>query len=229
MAIFTDMKAYLNQDYHQFFMDLAANNHKDWFDANRKRYEKDVKNPFNELVAAVIDSFAQIDTEFKGLEPKDCIFRINRDIRFSKDKTPYKTYCSAVIAKGGRKTRSLDGVYLECSPEHTRIYGGIYELDSPSLLEVRRGIANNLKEFQELYSDKKFVQTFGQLRGEKNKVLPKELQEAATKEELLFNKQWYFFNETAPETATHDDFLKRITHCYQIARPLEHFFQKFLN
>lgn len=222
------MKAYLTQEYHQFFMELAANNHKDWFDSNRKRYERDVKKPFNELVAALIESFAKIDPEFKGLEPKDCIFRINRDIRFSKDKTPYKTYCSAVIAKGGRKTRSLDGIYLECSPEHTRIYGGIYELDSASLLDVRRGIASNLSEFKQLYTDKKFVQTFGELRGEKNKVLPKELHEAAAKEDLLFNKQWYFFAESMPEQATQDDFLEQVVSYYQIARPIEHFFQKFL-
>jgi uncharacterized protein (TIGR02453 family) len=118
-------KVFFTEDYRRFFMELAANNHKDWFDVNRKRYELSVKEPFQKFVQHLIVEFIKLDPSFSDLTPKDCIFRINRDIRFSPDKTPYKLYCSAVISPGGKKSRSLSGVYVELTPEHIRVYGGV--------------------------------------------------------------------------------------------------------
>jgi len=177
--------AFFTKDFLDFFIELAANNNKDWFDLNRARYEKSVKDPFKKFVEHLIKEVSKTDSAFKNLEAKDCIFRINRDIRFSKDKTPYKMMTSAVIAPEGKKSKSINGVYFEFGPEHMRVYGGVYEIEKDDLQTVREGIAGNIDKFRKVYSEKVFKDTFGQFLGYKNKVLRKELKEAAEKKPLI--------------------------------------------
>ena len=95
---------YFIPDFIEFFKELAANNNKDWFDINRKRYTDVIKEPFKKFVLDLIVEVGKVNPKIKDIEPKDCIFRINRDIRFSKDKTPYKMNVSALIAPGGKRT-----------------------------------------------------------------------------------------------------------------------------
>ena len=142
--------AFFTADFIQFFIDLAPNNHKDWFDENRSRYEDNVREPFKKFVGHLISELNKVNPNFKDLEPKDCIFRINRDIRFSKDKTPYKMNVSALMAVGGKKNYMGEGVYIELGPEHVRVYSGLYEVDKEALLQLREGIAQNLSEFNRL-------------------------------------------------------------------------------
>ena len=125
--------AFFTQDLLDFFIELAPNNNKDWFDENRKRYEKSVKEPFKDFVNHLIKKLTEIDPAFSEIEAKDCIFRINRDIRFSKEKQPYKLQVSAVVAPEGKKSKAINGVYFEISPEHLRIYGGVYEIEKDDL------------------------------------------------------------------------------------------------
>ena len=132
--------AHFTQDYLDFFKELAANNNKEWFHANKKRYEASVKKPFEEFIQEIIDRTAKIDDRFAG-EAKKAVFRIYRDVRFSKDKTPYKMNCSAVIAPGGRKDGiGYPGMYLEMGPEHFRFYSGLFMPDKEALYQVREYI-----------------------------------------------------------------------------------------
>jgi uncharacterized protein (TIGR02453 family) len=220
--------AFFTPDFLQFFIELAPNNHKDWFDLNRKRYEKSVKEPFKDFVEHMIKEIAKTDASFKDLEAKDCIFRINRDIRFSKDKTPYKMNVSAVVAPEGKKSKAVNGVYFEFGPEHVRVYGGVYEIDKDDLLTVREGIANDLKGFQEAYSNPRFKKVFGTILGEKNKVIPKELKEAAEKEPLIFNKQWYFYAQFDAETVLDPKLDQLLLDCFEAGKPVEHYFNKLI-
>lgn len=220
--------AFFTEEFLQFFIDLAPNNNKAWFDENRWRYEEFVREPFKEFVAHMIEKIASKQKEFKGLEPKDCIFRINRDIRFSKDKTPYKMMVSAVIAPEGKKSRAINGVYIELGPEHLRVYGGIYEIDKDDLLTVREGIASDRKAFQKLYNTKAFKEMYGELLGEKNKIIPKHLKEAAEMEPLIYNKQWYFYTEFDPEVILQDDLDEIILNCYKVGQPIENYFNKLI-
>jgi uncharacterized protein (TIGR02453 family) len=167
--------AFFTEDFLNFFIELAPNNHKDWFDLNRKRYEESIKKPFYAFTQHVIDRIAQSDASFKDLLAKDCVFRINRDIRFSKDKSPYKLQYSAVIAPNGKKSKAVNGIYFEFGPEHLRVYGGIYEIEKEDLELMREGIANNLDEFQKIYNSKEFKSHFGKILGEKNKIIHYEL------------------------------------------------------
>ena len=220
--------AFFNQDFLDFFIELAPNNNKDWFDVNRKRYEENVREPFKAFVTHMIQRVAKDDKAFAELEAKDCIFRINRDIRFSKDKTPYKMMVSAVVAPEGKKSKAINGVYFELGPEHVRVYGGVYEIDKDDLLTVREGIAENPKKFKKLCSDAAFVNMYGELQGDKNKIIPKHLKEAAGKEPLIYNKQWYFYAEFEPETVLQDDLDEVILNCFEVGKPIEKFFNDLI-
>lgn len=220
--------SFFTEDYLHFFIELAGNNHKTWFDEHRKRYEASVKKPFYAFTQHLIQKLSEKDVQFQDLQAKDCVFRINRDIRFSKDKTPYKLMCSAVVAPNGKKSKAVNGIYFELSPEHVRAYGGIYEIEKEDLEAVREGIAANMDEFRSIYSSKTFKKTFGEILGEKNKVLPAHLKEAAQQESLIFNKQWYFYAEFPAEHLLSDELDQTILRCYDAGKPLEHFFNQFI-
>ncbi|MCX6192185.1 MAG: DUF2461 domain-containing protein [Flavobacteriia bacterium] len=220
--------AFFNSDYLLFFQELAQNNHKEWFDLNRPRYEKNVKVPFRDFTQVAIDTIAKSDPLFKDLLAKDCVFRINRDIRFSKDKIPYKTMCSAMISPNGKKSKAINGIYFEFTPEHVRFYGGIYSIEKEDLYAVRAGIVANLKEFTALLEDAEFKKVYGQIRGEKNKIIPSEFREAANDQALIYNKQWYFFVEYPAEEILSDDVLKKLIHAYNVAIPINQFLNQFI-
>jgi uncharacterized protein (TIGR02453 family) len=220
--------SFFSSDYLHFFIELAANNNKDWFDLNRKRYEQNVKKPFAAFVQHIIDQLAKNDATFKELEAKECIFRINRDIRFSKDKSPYKMMCSAVVAPEGKKSKAVNGVYFEFGPEHMRVYGGVYEIDKEDLEVVREGIAQDISKFQKAYQNPIFVKTFGEILGDKNKVLPAHLRESASIEPLIFNKQWYFYTQFEPETILKENLDEIVLNCYEAGRPVESYFNELI-
>jgi uncharacterized protein (TIGR02453 family) len=220
--------AFFSPDYLQFFIELAGNNNKDWFDLNRKRYEQNVKKPFADFIQHIIKYLATNDSSFEGLEVKDCVFRINRDIRFSKDKTPYKMMCSAVVTPAGKKSKAVNGVYIELGPEHMRVYGGVYEIDKEDLETVRDAIAQDISKFQKAYKNTRFVKTFGEILGDKNKILPPHLRDSAAIEPLIFNKQWYFYTQFEPETILQENLDEIVLNCYEAGRPVESFFNELI-
>ncbi len=220
--------AFFQKEFLDFFIELAPNNNKEWFDINRKRYEDFVKEPFKKFVTHVISKITENDPAFKTLEAKDCIFRINRDVRFSKDKIPYKMMVSAVVAPNGKKSKAVNGVYFELGPEYLRVYGGIYEIDKEDLLTVREGIAKDIPKFQKAYSNPEFTKVFGEIRGDKNKIIPKDLKDSAVIEPLILNKQWYFYTEFQPETILLENLDEIILNCYNAGRPVETYFNELI-
>ena len=196
----------LTEAYYEFFIELALNNQKSWFDVNRARYEADVKKPFLTFVTQLLDKVAAVDPRFAGIDAKSCIFRINKDIRFSKDKTPYKLHCSAAIHLGGRKEMSAGGMYLEFGPEHCGIYSGIYMPEREALQLIREQIAGNLRGFANVIGASDFVKYFGEVRGEKNKRLPSDLVAAAAEQPLIYNKQFYVQHSMDAELTMAENF-----------------------
>lgn len=214
--------AWFTADYNKFFIELAPNNNKEWFDANRKRYEKSVKEPFETFVAEAIKQVAKVDPKVT-ITPREAIFRINRDVRFSKDKAPYKSRMSAVVAAGGRKDHSSGGIYFEIGPENVAFYGGQYMPDKDQLQRIREHIAANLAQFKKLRTAKAFVDHFGEIQGEKNKIVPKEFKEAAAKEPLIANKQFYFMAELPPKTVTSPKLVDLLMEHYKAMKPMNDF------
>lgn len=220
--------AHLSKDYMEFFKELAANNNKEWFDENRTRYKKSVKEPFDLFVTDLIAEVKKVDDKI-DIQAKDAVFRINRDIRFSKDKTLYKLNRSAIISPKGRKDKSYPGLYIEVSPEHVRVYGGVYMPDKTQLYNIRETISANPKKLQDLIKTKAFKDTFSEVRGEKNKVIPKEFKEAAQNEELILNKQFYWYTEMKPAEALKDDFMDKVMFAYKANKDVMDFFAKAMS
>jgi uncharacterized protein (TIGR02453 family) len=220
--------AYFNEAFIRFFRELSNNNDRDWFNANKKQYEKEVKDPFYHFVDDLIARVNAVNPEIV-LEPKQAIFRIYRDVRFSKDKSPYKTQTSALIARGGRKNMTDPGLYIQFSAEDARIYSGLYMLEKNDLTNVRRHIAAFSDEFSTLIGEKDFVSKFGEIRGEKNKILPAEFKPELEKQPLIANKQFYYFASYEPEFILKDHLLDEIMEHYHIVQPLNRFFSEALH
>ena len=133
---------------------------------------------------------------------------------------------SAIISKGGRKDHSSPGLYLQISADDVRIYSGAYQLEKEALYNVRTGIAADLSGFKKLISRKAFIDKFGEVHGDKNKIIPREFREAAQKQPLIYNKNFYYFAKFKTSEATKADFQKIIMNHYKVARPLNDFFEK---
>lgn len=209
------MRTHLGLDYYDFFIELSSNNHKTWFDENRKRYETAVKIPFLELVESFIQKMSEFDSEYGNLEAKKCVFRINKDIRFSKDKSPYKTHCAASFHIGGKMKMWPGGMYLHLGPEECGVYTGVYMPEKDDLATFRMNIANNLDGFQKAISQYNFKKYFGEVLGEKNKIIDKSLQAAAKIQPLIYNKQFYVAHNFEPELTLNADFLD---YCIEVWR-----------
>lgn len=217
--------AWFTTDYNKFFKDLAKNNNKEWFDANRKRYEASVKKPFEAFVAEAIARIAKHDKAV-AIEPKEAIFRINKDIRFSKDKTPYKLEASAIISPAGRKDHSTPGIYFAFGPEATKFYGGCYQPEKEQLLAIREAIMKDGKGFRKAISGKPFVTLFKEVQGEANKVLPPEFKAHAIKEPLIANKQFYVAAEKPAKLVEDAKLMEAFMEHWLAMRPLNEWLAK---
>ncbi len=219
---------YFTPEYLDFFKTLAANNHKEWFDANRKTYIKEVKDPFAHFVDDLIHETSKIDSEI-NITHKEAIFRVNRDVRFSKDKTPYKLRMSAIVSKYGRKDKSYPGLYVELGPEKLGIYGGLFSPSTQDLYKVRNAIVTNINQFNKLVSDENFTNLFDTVKGQKNKRIATEFREKAASQDLLFNKQWYYTASLEPDMIISEDLLPQIIKHFKAMQGFNNFFKEALN
>jgi uncharacterized protein (TIGR02453 family) len=121
-----------------YLNDLSKNNEREWFHANKKRYQES-KNTFLSVVDEIIRTMELTDIRLQDLDAKDTVFRINRDVRFSRDKSPYKTHFGSYIAKGGRKSPNA-GYYLHIEPNQFFIGGGVWHPEKEELKAVRQEI-----------------------------------------------------------------------------------------
>jgi uncharacterized protein (TIGR02453 family) len=193
------MKNPITPDFYEFFIGLAANNHKTWFDEHRAEYEKHVKIPFETLVGDLLQSMAKENEAFGALKPGNCIFRINRDIRFAKDKTPYKLNRSALISLSGKKDMGPGGFYFELGPEICAFYAGSYMPEKDELEKIRTHIAENAAKWDGIVNDKAFKKLFGSVLGEKVKKAPAGFADKVAELPVLLNKQFYIKHEFSPE------------------------------
>lgn len=222
------MKTYFTSDYFDFFKALAANNHKYWFDANRNSYIKAVKEPFAFFVEALIAEASKIDSEI-NITPKDSIIRINRDVRFSKDKSAYKLQMSAIISKYGKKINTYPGLYIELGPEKLGIYGGLYMPTATEINKIREAISNQMKFFNNLILSPTFIAYFGDIKGEANKRIDKKFLEDSVKQPLLLNKQWYFASSLAPEIIISSKLMPIVVNHFKAMQDFNNFFKMALN
>jgi uncharacterized protein (TIGR02453 family) len=147
----------------KFLKELKKNNNKPWFDANRKKYEV-AKGDYISFVDALIPAIAKFDPSVADLKAKGCIFRINRDIRFSKDKSPYKSNMGAYMNPGGKKVNT-PGYYFHCEPGQSFAAGGLYVPEPEVLAKVRQEIDYNFDEWKKIINSKAFKKYFAKVDG----------------------------------------------------------------
>ena len=172
-----------------FLQKLSLNNNREWFADNKPLY-LEAKEAFDEVTANMISYISDTDKEIAGLTPGECVFRIYRDIRFSKDKTPYKTHFDAFIAKqGGRKSHHA-GYYMHVMPGKSLLGGGVYAPIPEILKHIRHEIYNFPDEFRSIINNPEFKMLYGSLYEDKLKNVPKGFPKDFKDKELLKYKSF---------------------------------------
>lgn len=219
--------AWFTPDAVEFFAELEQNNNREWFEKNRKRYENSVKKPMLEFAAEMIERMREIDPEITML-PKNAVFRLHRDTRFSRDKSPFKTNSGLVVSRGEKHHPGVPGLYFHFDSGRMAVASGLYFLEPAQLRQLRDHLAANLDEFESLLNDPAWKASFGEMVGEKNKVLPPELKEAAAKQPLLYNKQFYYWSEHPALEITREDLPEFVMGHIRAAQPMNRFLTKGL-
>src|SRR6185503_12930769 len=208
----------------RFLKDLKKNNNKPWFDAHRKEYES-AKADFTAFIQSVIDKHGKSDPTIKSINAKDCMFRINRDVRFSKDKSPYKTNMGAYISKGGKKS-IYGGYYFHCEPGQAFVGGGLWMPMPPELNKVRQEIDYNLDEFKKIVTSKKFKSVYKGLSHDPEYVLsrvPKGYDPENPAAEYLKLKSFVSMTPLKDSDLTSKDLVKKTTAAFEALQPLIEF------
>lgn len=210
----------------RFLKDLNRNNTKEWFDANRKAYDN-AKADFLQLVQQVIDIHAKKDEDLASLLAKDCVFRINRDVRFSKDKSPYKNNFGASINRGGKKS-IYAGYYFHCQPGESFIGGGLWMPMPNELKKVRQEVDYCFDEFGKIIKNKKFTGVYKELYKGGDVSLsrpPKGYDDTNPAIEFIKLKSYLAMQPLTDADLTDKGLLKKITSAFDALQPLV----KFIN
>ncbi len=194
---------YFSNNFFKYFEGLTKNNNKEWFEKNRSMYEGEVKAPFRRLVE---DLTVKLSKDMPDLNPNPtkAIFRINRDIRFSKDKSPYKNHVAAAFSRTGTKDLEYPGYYIHFGAKEVMVGGGKWMCSKEDIAKIRQEIYYNHGDFKKLLNEKEFKSKFKTLQGEKNKVLPPDYKEFVKTEPLIANKQFWFYGDLTRKDITGD-------------------------
>jgi uncharacterized protein (TIGR02453 family) len=176
-------------EMNQFFRSLKRNNRREWFQPRKPLFEKHVKEPMLELVAALNGDLVKFAPDFVT-EPKKAIFRIYRDTRFSADKTPYKTHIAASFSKRGSGRLGAGGLYFSVSHDQIEVAGGIYHPAPETMLAVRSHISENYQEMRGILADKRARKLVGDLRGDELTRAPKGFDPEHPALDLIKKKDW---------------------------------------
>ncbi len=211
-----------------FLKELKKNNTKEWFDTNRKKYEA-AKADFAALTNAVIKDLGKKDPFIASLQAKDCTFRINRDVRFSKNKDPYKTNMGMYLSRGGKKSL-FSGYYFHLEPGGNSFMGGGLYMPEPDVIKkVRQEIDYNWDEFNNIISQKKFKATYGDLQREEGMVLsrePKGYEKDNPAIEYIKLKSWVATTPITDQLLTSENLVKEITVAFTTLQPMIEFLNK---
>ena len=209
-----------------FLKKLDKNNDREWFNANKAAFVAANDNIIA-MTGDLIGRIAKFDPDVAGIDPKSCVFRIYRDVRFSKDKSPYKTNLGAFVAPGGKKAM-LPGYYFHVQPAMFFAAAGKHMPDPSELLKIRNAIASKTKEFVRIVEDKKFATRFGELDGDRLSKPPKGFAADHPAIEYLKLKSFTVSEEFSAKDAISKDYPKMLAESFKAAYPLVEFLRKAL-
>ncbi len=221
------MSAYtpLPSDLFAFLDELSDNNHKAWFEENKPRFKSNVQLPMVEFIEAMAPWFESnapafvADTRLNG----GSLFRIYRDTRFSKDKTPYKTNIGCHFRHRAGKDAHAPGYYVHIAPDEIFFGGGIWMPPTPVLNQIRDAIVDSPKRWAAIEQSPAFRKRFGEIRGDKLKRPPKGYDPEHPLIEHLKHKSFFAFSSCTPKQVCAKDFPKRIGDTFDELEPLIHF------
>jgi uncharacterized protein (TIGR02453 family) len=205
----------------KFLKDLKKHNNKPWFEEHRSLYEE-AKEDFNQFIQGLIDLHGKKDAGIKTLKAKECIFRINRDVRFSKDKSPYKSNLGASINRGGKKS-VFAGYYFHCEPGQSFVGGGMWMPTPPHLKKIRQEIDYCLDEFKKIVESKKFKSVYGELyRGEDASLVkvPQGFEKNNPAADYLRLKSFIAMKSLKDTDLSSKDLLKKCGEAFETLQPL---------
>ncbi|MEL7586695.1 MAG: DUF2461 domain-containing protein [Prolixibacteraceae bacterium] len=210
-----------------FLTDLNRNNNREWFKDNQERYEES-RDQMLFFTGVMIQEIRKFDPGIPLISPKECLFRIFRDVRFSNDKRPYKTHFGAYISPGGRKA-DRPGYYLHMEPEKSFIAGGIWNPEAAALRAVRMEIHDNPEEFKEILSLDEFKKLYPAIEGEKLKTVPKGFDKDFIEVDLLRYKSYAFATPLTDKQVLNGDLVGYAVHACRQLYPVNRFLNAALD
>lgn len=215
----------MNPILFQFLQQLKENNDREWFHANKGLYDK-AKLEFESFINLLIPEIAKFDESVKFISAKDCIFRIFRDVRFAKDKSPYKTNFGAFISKGGRKSHG-PGYYLHIEPGGCFLAGGVWMPEPDVMKKIRQEIYYNITEVKGILDDKSFRKYFkGIDEWDKQKLPPREFPKDFPDIDLLKNRSFTVSHPIADEQILREDLFDYLLRAYKVVLPYNQFLSR---
>jgi uncharacterized protein (TIGR02453 family) len=211
-------------DFLAFMAELENNNNKLWFEANRPRYKK-LYEEYKVWIGKILQRLIEIDPQLQFLLPKNCLFRINRDVRFSNDKSPYKNHLSGFFSPN-RSNDHTDGYYLEIKPDGKMfVAAGQYSFEPKELLRIRTNISKNenniAEELELILKDKKFQKYFPKgLAGDKLKTHPKGFTKEDQYIEILKYKNYIISNNFEVGSKSDQQIIDHILPIFAVSKPL---------
>lgn len=210
-----------------FLKALKSNNNREWFLENKSLY-LDAKENYEAFVQEIINRIVTFDPIMKGLEAKSCTYRINRDIRFTNDKSPYKSHLGAFIVKGGKQNGSrYAGYYFHIEPGNSLIAGGAYIPPSPWLNAIREKIDYEGDKLVKIIKNKDFVNTFSQLEGEKLKTVPKGFSKDHPHIDLLRMKSFLVERSMSDKEVLSEGYIDDVIEAFRVMKPLNDFMNEY--
>lgn len=213
----------ITKETFSFLKDLKRNNYRDWFEANRNRYQQ-AKTEFSGFTTQLISGLHHLDPSIGTPEAKDCIFRINRDVRFSHDKSPYKTNMGAYIVRGGKKS-VFAGYYFHLEPGGCFAAGGVYVPQPNALKAIRQTIWEEKEKFLEIIRSREFQKHFSGIEGEQLKTAPQSYPKDHPDVWLVRYKSYSLIKNIPDTDLFKPGFMEELMDTYRAMLP----FNKFLN
>ena len=206
-----------------FLKQLRDNNNREWFSANKETYQASQKE-FKAFIFQVIDKMQAHDAID---QEKTKVYRIYKDVRFSKDKSPYKTSWSSNIKRAGKANRG--GYYIQLEPGNTFLAGGFFGPNPQDLLHIRKQLEQDSSIFREAISGDQFQKMYGAMCGEKVKSAPRGFSKEADNIDLIKYKQFYFRHDFTDKQVISGDFASKVSDVFQVIRPFFDVMSEYLN
>jgi uncharacterized protein (TIGR02453 family) len=208
-----------------FLRNLKKNNNREWFAPRLESYKEVVRTPMLELVHALNVAMLRFAPAYVG-EPPRSVYRVYRDVRFSKDKTPYKTRVDALFWRNSLQKNAGAAFYISISPEEVGVAGGLYTTPPETLLAGRQYIGANGKAFRSTFESKGVRRLMGELQGETTVRVPKGFSAEDPAADLLKHKQFILYHKLSPEIATTPRLYKEIVTRIEAMTPFVEFLDK---